>query len=911
MIIENPQNSPTFFKILTENSFDIISVFSIDGTIVFESEATQRILGYESGERNGLNVFDFVHPDDRAGIVRIFSRAIKKDEKFKTVEFRYQHEDGNWIWLEANGKNLIDNPKVRGILINSRDITHKKISEIELEKRNFEINKLLECTNLLLKTNDFGVTAKQIFDISKDVTGAKVGYVTLLNKNETENDIIFIEDGGIENTVNTYMPRPIRGLREIVYKSGKTTYDNDYLKSEHAKFLPPGHIQLKNVLLAPLKFEGKVIGLLGLGEKENGFNENDAKLASSFAELLSIALQNSRYFENNKQDQLTLLSVIDHSTNIFYQHDTNHKLTYLSPQVKDILGYESEEALKVWTELATDNEINKKGLENTKKAIETGERQPPYMLELKHKSGKNIYVEVREAPILENGKTIAITGTLTDITEQVNKERIIKDREEQYSRFFENNINAIFWANTAGVIERVNRAAGKMFECEPEELVGMHQSKLHPDYEKENAKKSFIDNINTKSFSVSHDIITKKKNIKNVVIHGTSISYRNKIIHQGIFIDITKQKQAELALKESEKRIKQVIEKMPVAIVVSEGVEEKVTYMNSKFSEVFGYSYEEIKTVQDWWNLAYPDKEYREKISKKWRRKIERAIETKNEIEPQNAYVISKNGKKKFVKGYAYSVGDFNIVTLIDLTDFKKTEQKLIDANNTKDKFFSIISHDLKSPFNSILGFSDLLQENAYEYERDKIHKFASTINVSANKTFNLLENLLEWSRTQTGKIKFKPYRIIVEKIILNNIRQFHLPAEDKNIEIKYKVTDALEIIADENMLDTILRNLISNSIKFTQEGGKILITVTQNSEETYFSVEDNGVGITNEALKKLFKIEEKTSTEGTNKEVGTGLGLLLCKEFVEMHGGRIWVESEVGKGSEFKFVLPNISYNR
>lgn len=204
--------------------------------------------------------------------------------------------------------------------------------------------------------------------------------------------------------------------------------------------------------------------------------------------------------------------------------------------------------------------------------------------------------------------------------------------------------------------------------------------------------------------------------------------------------------------------------------------------------------------------------------------------------------------------------------------------QRLKEANATKDKFFSIVAHELKNPFNSILGFTDLLMRNLHKYDNEKIEQFVAAIHNSSVNTYRLLENLLDWSRSQTGRIRFAPENQIVEHIVIDVIQQTASVAKAKNITIDYEITDALTVFADENMLNTILRNLISNAIKFTKEGGKIIVRVSQNKQDALFSVRDTGIGMTTETLSKLFKIEEKVSTQGTNNERGTGLGLLLCK---------------------------------
>jgi two-component system sensor histidine kinase/response regulator len=252
------------------------------------------------------------------------------------------------------------------------------------------------------------------------------------------------------------------------------------------------------------------------------------------------------------------------------------------------------------------------------------------------------------------------------------------------------------------------------------------------------------------------------------------------------------------------------------------------------------------------------------------------------------------------------------VCTFINITDRKKAEQSLRESeiqlrelNATKDKFFSIIAHDLKSPFNAIVGFSELLVDQIREKDYDGLIEYAGYIHSSSLRAMSLLSNLLEWSRTQIGRMNYSPERIELQAIVNETIELLTNSAKQKDIVITNKIPEKLIVFADKTMIGTVLRNLVSNAIKFTNTGGHVTLTAQQVDDNLLVSVLDNGVGIRKEAIPNLFLIEESKSTSGTEKEIGTGLGLMLCKEFIEKHGGRIWAESEVGVGSTFKFTLP------
>ncbi len=236
----------------------------------------------------------------------------------------------------------------------------------------------------------------------------------------------------------------------------------------------------------------------------------------------------------------------------------------------------------------------------------------------------------------------------------------------------------------------------------------------------------------------------------------------------------------------------------------------------------------------------------------------------------------------------------------------KESEKRLSELNVTKDRFFSIIAHDLKTPFQSILGLSELLYEQVQDKNYEGLEKYAQLIQKSSQQAFDLLTNLLEWARSQTGRIEFKPENLDLAAQINSAVELLNDYALQKSISITRNLPASLPVLADKAMIETILRNLISNAIKFTSPGGKITITAESKKKEVVVSVSDNGVGIEKENLEKLFRIDHSHSTPGTQRETGTGLGLLICKEFVDLHGGRIWVNSESGKGSTFYFALPS-----
>lgn len=235
----------------------------------------------------------------------------------------------------------------------------------------------------------------------------------------------------------------------------------------------------------------------------------------------------------------------------------------------------------------------------------------------------------------------------------------------------------------------------------------------------------------------------------------------------------------------------------------------------------------------------------------------------------------------------------------------KENEKKLGELIASKDKFFSIIAHDLINPFNTILGLTDLLASEFESFDSKEIKDLINAINKDANETYDLLKNLLDWSRSQNGKIEIKPAIHNLNELIEDVVKLISFAANKKEIRINVNLDQQDVAFCDFNTISTVFRNLLSNAVKFTHRGGEISVTSKKAKTGIAVSVSDNGVGIKKEDIEEIFKIDSEVSTKGTEKEKGTGLGLIICKEFTELNSGEISVTSELGKGSVFTIVLP------
>lgn len=362
-------------------------------------------------------------------------------------------------------------------------------------------------------------------------------------------------------------------------------------------------------------------------------------------------------------------------------------------------------------------------------------------------------------------------------------------------------------------------------------------------------------------------------------------------------------RQTEESLRESEERFRMLTEKSN-ALICELDPEGHVLYANAKFLDIFGWNKSFTGSLLD----CCVDGD----------RKLFHNFIFQNEVKSKTEWVLKDKtlnwrwfrchpGIFKTSRG----VQHFSLV-MFDITEIKNQEillkkksKELKDLNATKDKFFAIIAHDLKNPFASLIGASEFISQGMAK-DSETILRLGKMINSSAQKGFELLQNLLDWSRSQTGTISFEPKLYKLSRIVSECWENVRPSACAKSQNVQINVPDNILVYGDNNMLTTVLRNLMQNAVKFTHTDGEIKVVARNGKKAVTVSVEDSGVGLSAENIRKLFRIDIKFSQPGTNKETGTGLGLLLCKEFVEKHGGRIWITSKVGKGSKFSFTIPH-----
>ncbi|MCP5501486.1 MAG: response regulator [Leptospiraceae bacterium] len=393
------------------------------------------------------------------------------------------------------------------------------------------------------------------------------------------------------------------------------------------------------------------------------------------------------------------------------------------------------------------------------------------------------------------------------------------------------------------------------------------------------------------------DFIVKSSNLENELHEKIKKIYK---IHQTKI----EKKQIEAKLTE-EYNFRNAIENSMHSGVAIADLSGKQIYSNHYFYKMFGFSENEI--LGKYPPFIYWYEEDLENITAAFKMTLEGKA-------PENGFELKFIHKSGDIIDCLVNISEFRnsqnkvngyLAVITDITEQKNAEHELVKLNADKDRFMSILAHDLKNPLSGLLSLIELLLE---EDNLEQTKRRLKIMDELAKITFKLLEDLLTWSKAQVGKLPFNPEPVNYIQLISAIVKDFEYKASEKKISMTYFESEPIVLFADTNMLKTIFRNLVSNALKFSHPNGNIKIYAEREDNFIVITVTDNGIGISKENITNLWDVSSPYTTLGTNKEKGTGLGLLICKEFIEKHGGKIWVESELGKGSNFKFSLPNVS---
>lgn len=479
----------------------------------------------------------------------------------------------------------------------------------------------------------------------------------------------------------------------------------------------------------------------------------------------------------------------------------------------------------------------------------------------------------------------------------------MQEQEALYHALFETNraIKLLIDPDTGRIIN-ANSAACDFYGYSREALQSMtimDINQLSPDEVRQQMEQA--NSLELVYFEFQHRLASGE--IKDVVVYSSPITFNGRQLLYSIIHDITARKRAQDALKTAEKVWRDSFNALDdVMMIISRDF--TIENINQKGVDLLGFSKDDV-IGQPCYELLHQRSQPIQICPFLKTLESEKVETTEWYTQDFERYFSIKASPVFDENGEIIKVVD----VMPDMTRLKMTQQKLEEANAIKDKFLGIIAHDLK---NSVIAFgsgTELLKDHLHGAVDEFAQHISDELHEKSTQLSRLLENLLEWSRMQQGQILYNPRKIDVYATVNAVMTLLDANASQKKIALECTISEGTTVYADDDMLQAVLRNVISNAIKFTRGGGKVTVEARDRDDWVEVAVRDSGVGMSEEKLQKLFHVgEQQISTPGTVGEKGTGLGLILCKEFVEKHGGKIWAESEAGTGSTFRFTLPRIS---
>jgi PAS domain S-box-containing protein len=780
--IENAlRDKESQYRLIAENMLDMVCVQDINGIYHYVSPSAKEVLGYSPEELIGTNVSHLIHPDDIERVLQAKNNLISGKAQEKII-CRKKRKDGGYKWFETISKPVFDQQKkFIHFHTSSRDITTRKQTEQALfeNERKFRLiaENMQDFVHLINPEGEFCYVSPSVKEL--------LGY----EPNELNGKQIF----------SIIHPQEKDFATKCIHKS--ISASTEMRISLRFKKKTGQYVWYESLSKPVIDEEGNIKGLQT--------SSRDISIRKKAVTQLRESEERYRLIAENMRDLITL-------------HNPDGSFKYVSPSVKELLGYTPEEMLgKLPTDFSNENDI-----QLLKKALISGLKRTsksPIEYRMKKKNGEEVWLETLIQPSISYTERVSeIQAVSRDITERKMVREALRNAYDQLELKVQERTSALANAN-----QRLQRK------------IKEHQ-RLEQKY-------------------------LREKEISNFTINSLP----------GLFY-----------------------------IVDQEG---KLIRWNKNLEKVTEYSSEEIIQMNA---ISFFQEQDRPFIL----RNIKQVLVFGQHNCEGGLKTKSGNIIPYFFSGFFMSIDAHQYVIGIgmDISERKKAEEavksqanQLQIQNENQNKFFSIIAHDLRSPFTGLIGFSHFLSERIEMLSQDEIKAYAANINMLANKFQKLVTNLLKWASIQLGTIDFQPTKVELNNAINDNIHLLQSNAETKGVGLFNEVEPGLFVKADENMLQSILQNLISNAIKFTRKGDTISISATPQNNTIEISVTDTGIGMSSEIQKTIFDINTKHTTKGTANETGTGLGLILCKEFVEKQGGNIWVESQPGKGSSFKFILP------
>ncbi|MBI9072542.1 MAG: PAS domain S-box protein [Melioribacteraceae bacterium] len=852
-------------------TYCIIDNYNIVLSHTNKNENLKGILSLES-DKNFVDCFR----DDIKSKITILLDSVRLGNKYETINISTENKGENYIieisvvpFKSENGKNNL-------FIALIKDIT--------------------STSNEFLNSEEI-VELKKYFTITSKIVDAVIhvdenGFIQLWNESAVK---LF---GYNRSQVHgQFIGKVISAFNEKYFASVKASV------LEHKTWNSDFQIQLAN---GEKKFLSFRVGLI---------EEEDAR---SFVMLCSNVTERKRIEHQLRNSEERFRNIVTNTKEYICTLSIDGNINYINPSFSSTFEYEDNTLIKSAFRNLVDHDFFRNYQLNFDDIIKKG--TTTLELPMQNKDGEKIFVLASFSTVLNFRKQPKyLNAILTDITE---KKKIENDLLLIRS-LFEVSRDGIFVVNNRELV-LANEAFVEMFGYDSlKEVIGkdpldfVSEKDIHKIAHRIEAheKGEVLKNL--------YEFKGKKKDGSEILIENSETTYKtdNNLFIVSLFRDITEQKKYQENLRESEGRFRSITDNITEFIWTAEkaGKLYKQVFYSSPVKNITGFSADElIKDQKLWLRIIHPNdyKMVLKKIFRFFKDKTHNSDEIEYRIIKKNGDIVWIENKITVERNEENQVEKmFGLVSDITLNkkaeeDIKKTAASLKELNETKDRFISIISHDLRTPFSSILGFTDILLSDSNLDEKQS--EYVTFIQESSKNMLSLVNSLLDWTRLQTGRIRFEPQRMNSRILAGKIVQMLSGSAIQKMINLESKISEDIFIHADENLLLQVFTNLIANAIKFTSEGGNITISsqINIDSKEVLFVVEDDGVGIDDKDIDKLFKVDTKFTTKGTSGESGSGLGLSLCYDIVKKHGGKIWVESEKGNGTQFKFTIPISSTN-
>jgi PAS domain S-box-containing protein len=884
------ENLNSFFDSLDDFAF----VVDASGTFVEINPVVTQRLGYQPHEIIGQSVFA-LHPEDKKDeVLKIVDAMFKGDSYYCTIPLldKQGHEipvetkisHGSW-----NGQKVLF-----GI---SRDITQVKAHKEKLQQNSLKLQKINDCLTTLGPDGNQNIT--KLTALCGELLNATCALYNRLQNGElcsigqwlTPPDFKPTDkpDGHICYDVikkGLEDPLVIYGLQETSYA---TTDPN------------VSAYGLQTYCGIAVRSKGQAVGSLCVVYQENRtISPEDQEIMGIIAAAIGNEDHRKQIEDELQENEDRYHSLFENNVLAILLGEPDGKILKANKVASQLFGYSEAELIQLGRQGIIDNAA--KGLNE---ALETRRIQGSIDTQLQFikKDGSKFIGQVYSTIFKDLDGHDKTSVIILDVTEFVHTQKQLKASEELYRTLIERMPDGVYKSTHEGRFIEVNPAMVQMFgySCKEEMLaLNIPEAFYYAPEEREELTLKEI-----KGELLQYKVKKKDGSPIWVEDHGwyTYDEDGNILTHEGVLRDISARHQAQKDLEESEDRYRTFIESTTDLVYLKD---ENLNYLvvNKSLANFFNRPVEEVVGKDDFALLPFEAASICKLNDQQ--AQLHEGVLVSEETMGKHIFETSKfrvqlsNGK--------YGVGGY----IRNITQRKKNDQqlanqaqKLLELISTKDKLFSVIAHDLRSPFNSILGLSDLLMDSYHEFDEPTRIQSIKNIHRSAHQAFQLLDNLLQWARSQTGKIEVQQEFVDVCACINQIIELYNDTADAKSIKLITAHEGKCYAFADKNLTLTVLRNLLSNAIKFTNPNGRIIITAHSYAESIEVKMVDNGVGMPSEVVDSILNAGLVTSTKGTQNEKGSGLGMLLCKDFIDRMGGNMLIESTPGKGTSITLSFP------